>query len=143
MTLCKIGRAYRAQGRSQYSLFFFEQAASLADDFDFSDVYTMAEYHQACILCTSTQLSELEQAQKSFSKLIPFFEKKISEHKEENSYCPEEYHTQLAHCYDGMLSVLSSLGNKEECLQYAEAHRSVLLSKEIVRFLQLQEGSKL
>ncbi|KAK7502589.1 hypothetical protein BaRGS_00006164 [Batillaria attramentaria] len=123
MALCKLGQAYRTLGRSQYSLFFFEQACTLADDFDFADVCLMAEYHQACILCSSTQLSEIEQAQKAFSKLIPFFEKKIAEHEEENSHCPKEYHTQLSECYDGMLTVLAKLGDKEECLQYAEAHR--------------------
>ena len=95
----------------------------MADDFDFADVRMMADYHQACIQCSSTQLSEIEHAQKAFSKLIPFFEKKIAEHNEENSHCPKEYHEQLSECYDGMLTVLAKMGDKEESLQYAEAHR--------------------
>ena len=123
MALCKLGRAYRALGRSQYSLYFFEQAVSMADDYDFADVRMMADYHQACIQCTSTQLSEIESAQKALGKLIPFFEKKIAEHNEENSHCPKEYHDQLSECYDGMLTVLAKMGDKEEALQYAEAHR--------------------
>lgn len=121
--LCKMGRGYRALGRNQHSLFCLEQTLAMADDHDFADVRMMAQYHQACILCTSTQLQDIEQAQKSFIKLIPFLEKKISEHEEEKSHCPKEYHDQLSECYDGMLSVLSRIGNKEECLQYAEAHR--------------------
>ncbi|KAK7094678.1 tetratricopeptide repeat protein 28-like [Littorina saxatilis] len=123
MALCKLGRAYRALGRSQYSLYFFEQAITMADDLDFADVRMMADFHQACIQCTSTQLSEIEHAQKAFSKLIPFFEKKISEHDEEKSHCPREYYEQLSQCNDGMLTVLAKMGDKEEALQYAEAHR--------------------
>jgi hypothetical protein len=37
----------------------------------------MAHYHQACIQCTSTQLSDIEHAQKAFGRLIPYFEKKV------------------------------------------------------------------
>ncbi|KAL8606426.1 hypothetical protein ACOMHN_060331 [Nucella lapillus] len=123
MALCKLGRAYRALGRSQYSLYFFEQASNMADSYDFDDIRIMADFHQACIHCSSTQLAEIEHAQKSFSRLIPFFEKKISEHQEENSHCPREYWEQLSECYDGMLTVLAKMGVKEEALQYAEAHR--------------------
>ncbi|XP_076455182.1 uncharacterized protein LOC143289867 isoform X2 [Babylonia areolata] len=123
MALCKLGRAYRSLGRGQYSLYFFEQALAMADDHDFHDIHIMAEFHQACIQCSSTQLSEIEHAQKAFSRLIPFFEKKIGEHQEEDSHCPKEYEDQLSECYDGMLTVLAKMGDKEEALQYAEAHR--------------------
>ncbi|GFR63069.1 tetratricopeptide repeat protein 28 [Elysia marginata] len=120
---CKMAAAYKAMGQLQYSLYYYIEALSLAQRFGLSDLETMAEFHVACINKDSTQFAEREEAQSAFLKLIPFFEKKIQRHNEENSHCPEEYETQLAQCYDGMQTVLARASNKLGCLQYAEAHR--------------------
>ncbi|KAL3871452.1 hypothetical protein ACJMK2_039449 [Sinanodonta woodiana] len=120
---CKLGKAYRSMNKNQYSLYFFEQSSDMADDFDFPDIKTLSEFNIACIQQDSTQMMDIEQAHKYFVKLIPFFESKIREHTDEGSHCPEEYHLQLRECYDGIQNVLTKLGNKEDCLMYAEAYR--------------------
>ncbi|KAK6195644.1 hypothetical protein SNE40_001029 [Patella caerulea] len=117
---CKLGNAYRAQGKHQYSLYFYEHACDLARDFDFDDIETMSEYNIACMHHNSTQMAEIEQSRKYFLKLIPLFEKKINKHQEQGTHCPEEYRQQLKECYDGVVNVLAKMGNKEECLEYAE-----------------------
>lgn len=118
--LSKIGNAYKAMQKYQYSLYFYQQACDLAEDFDYDDIKTICLYNIACIHQKSTQMLEMEKAQKYFEMLIPFLEVKIKEHKREEIFCPKEYYTQLSACYDGIQTVLSKLGNKEECLQYAE-----------------------
>ena len=123
MGMCKLGNAYRAQKKIRHSLAFYEQASDLAQDFEYPEIEMMSHYNIACIHQSSSQMMELEQALKYFLSLIPFLETKIREHMEEDSHCPEEYHTQLSECYDGIQTVLTKLGNKEECLQYAEAFR--------------------
>ncbi|KAK3780031.1 hypothetical protein RRG08_029724 [Elysia crispata] len=120
---CKMAAAYKAMGQLQYSLYYYMEALSLAQRFGLSDLETMTEFHVACINKDSTQFAEREEAQNAFLRLIPFFEKKIQKHIEENSHCPVEYESQLAQCYDGMQTVLARASNKLGCLQYAEAHR--------------------
>ncbi|XP_067661035.1 tetratricopeptide repeat protein 28-like [Haliotis asinina] len=121
--LCKLGSAYRAQSKKQYSLYFYEQACDIARDYGYTDIQTMAEYNIACIQQASTQMQDIEQALKYFQKLIPFYETKIREHVDEGTHRPAGYDEQLLECYDGIQSVLSKLGNKEECLQFAEGFR--------------------
>ncbi|XP_048245138.1 tetratricopeptide repeat protein 28-like [Haliotis rufescens] len=121
--LCKLGNAYRAQSKKQYSLYFYEQAYDIAKDYGYTDIQTMAEYNIACIQQASTQMQDIEQALKYFLKLIPFYETKIREHVDEGTHRPAGYDEQLLECYDGVQSVLSKLGNKEECLQFAEGYR--------------------
>ena len=123
MGMCKLGNAHRALKKFQHSLAFYEQASDLSQDFEFPDIEMMSHYNIACIHQNSSQMMELEQALKYFLHLIPYLETKIREHMEEGSHCSDEYHTQLSECYDGIQTVLARLGNKEECLQYAEAFR--------------------
>ncbi|KAL5012513.1 hypothetical protein ScPMuIL_011064 [Solemya velum] len=121
--LSKIGNAYKAMKKYQYSLYFYQQACDLAEDFEYDDIKTICLYNIACIHKQSTQMLEMEKAQKYFETLIPFLETKIKEHKREDIFCPKEYYSQLSECYNGIQTVLSKLGNKEECLQYAEMSR--------------------
>ncbi|ESO98992.1 hypothetical protein LOTGIDRAFT_231307 [Lottia gigantea] len=121
--ICKLGNAYRAQGKHQYSMYFYQQASDLAVDFDFGDIQTMSQYNIACMNQNSTQMADIELARKYFLKLIPYFEKKITEHDEQGSYCPAEYKQQLQQCYDGVINVLAKIGNKEDCLEFAESCR--------------------
>lgn len=123
MAFCKMGNAYRDLKKDQYAVGFYEQASNLAEDFDYVDILTMCHYNLACIKRHSKQMMEIEEARKYFEKLIPLFETKIREHRDEDTYCPSEYHEQLRECYDGIQNVLCKMGNKEECLQYAEAYR--------------------
>ncbi|XP_061183714.1 tetratricopeptide repeat protein 28-like isoform X2 [Saccostrea echinata] len=123
MAFCKLGNAYRDMKKTQYAIGFYEQASNLAEDFDYVDILTMCHYNLACIKRHSKQMMEIEEARKYFEKLIPLFETKIREHRDEDTYCPSEYHTQLQESYDGIQNVLCKMGNKEECLQYAEAYR--------------------
>ncbi|XP_059149912.1 tetratricopeptide repeat protein 28-like [Physella acuta] len=123
MARCKLAAAYKQLGQLQYSLYYYNQALSLAQRFGLPDIETLAEFSIACINKDSTQYTEREEAQKTFIKLIPYFEKKVNQHLEENSHCPEVYEQQLGQCYDGMQTVLASMSNKLGCLQYAEAHR--------------------
>ncbi len=44
--LCKIGKAYMQIERFQYSLYYYEQAKIIAEDFEFSDLKTMCEFNQ-------------------------------------------------------------------------------------------------
>ena len=123
MGMCKLGNAYHALKNYKHSVAFYEQASDLAQDFEFPEIEMMSHYNIARIHQTSSQMLELEQALKYFLHLIPFLETKIREHMEEDSHCPDEYHIQLRECYDGIQTVLTKLGNKEECLQFAEAFR--------------------
>lgn len=123
MAFCKLGNAYRDMKKTQYAVGFYEQASNLAEDFDYVDILTMCHYNLACIKRHSKEMMEIEEARKYFEKLIPLFETKIREHRNEDTYCPSEYHEQLRECYDGIQNVLCKMGNKEECLQYAEAYR--------------------
>lgn len=125
--LCKIGNAYRELKKLQYSIYFYEQACDLAEDYLYRDIQTLCEYNLACLKQHSTQMMDIEMARKYFEKLIPFFETKIREHSEGDTHCPPEYHKQLLECYDGMLCVLSKLGNKDECLQVAEMYKKRFL----------------
>ncbi|XP_041369335.1 tetratricopeptide repeat protein 28-like [Gigantopelta aegis] len=121
--LCKLGSAYRALDKYQYSQYFYTQACDMSEDFGLSDIQTLAEYNLASIQQYSTQIQDIEHARKYFEKLIPYFESKLQEHKEEDTHCPSEYEKQLLNCYDGIQMVLGKLGVKDECLQYAEAYR--------------------
>ncbi|KAJ8300636.1 hypothetical protein KUTeg_022155 [Tegillarca granosa] len=121
--MCKIGNMYHAVKKYQYSLYFYEQASDLAEDYDFVDIHTMCKYNIACIQAHSTQMIDLEQSQKYLNELILFFEGKIREHQEEDTLCPAEYKEQLLECYDAMQNVLSKLGYKEDCLMFAENYR--------------------
>lgn len=121
--MCKLGHAYSALKKHQYSLYFYEQAAELAEDFEFPEIETLSHYNIACIHQLSTQILELEKALKYFQQLVPYYESKIREHMAEDSHCPEEYGIQLCECYDGIQTVHAKLGNKDECLQFAEAYR--------------------
>ncbi|XP_069120674.1 tetratricopeptide repeat protein 28-like isoform X2 [Argopecten irradians] len=121
--LCKMGNAFRDLKRKQYSIHYYEQAYDLAQDYFYSDIQTLCEFNIACIKQHSTQMMDIELARKHFSKLIPYLEMKIREHQDEDTHCPLEYHQQLSQCYDGMQSVLAKLGNKDECLQFAEMYR--------------------
>lgn len=93
--MCKLGHAYRALKKNQYSLYFYEQAAQLAEDFEFPEIETLCHYNIACIHQQSTQMKELEVALKYFESLVPYYESKIREHRAEASHCPQEYLTQL------------------------------------------------
>lgn len=126
--LCKIGHAYRALKKNQYSLYFYEQASELAEDFEFPEIETLSHYNIACIHQQSTQMLELEKALKYFQQLVPYYETKIREHMVEGSHCPKEYGIQLSECYDGIQTVHAKLGNKDECLQFAEAYRKRTLT---------------
>lgn len=126
--LCKLGHVYRALKRHQYSLYFYEQAAELAEDFEFPEIETLSHYNIACIHQQSTQMLELEKALKYFHQLVPYYETKVREHMAEGSHCPEAYRNQLRECYDGIQTVHAKLGNKEECLQFAEAYRKRTLT---------------
>lgn len=127
--MCKLGNAYRALKKSQHSLHFYEQAAELAEDFEFPEIKTLSHYNIACIHQQSSQMLELEKSLKYFQQLVPYYESKIREHMVENSHCPEEYYMQLRECYDGIQTVHAKLGNKEECLQFAEAYRKRSLTQ--------------
>ncbi|XP_071154491.1 tetratricopeptide repeat protein 28-like isoform X2 [Mytilus edulis] len=127
--LCKTGNVYREMKRYQHSLFFYEQAYDLADDMEYYDILKICQYNIACIQQHSTQLKDIEQARQYFESLIPFYETKIKEHHDEDTYCPPDYEKQLTECYDGMQCVLSKLGNKNECLQFAEAYRRRYITK--------------
>ncbi|XP_052790745.1 tetratricopeptide repeat protein 28-like isoform X2 [Mya arenaria] len=127
--MCKLGHAYRALKKHQYSLYFYEQASALAEDLEFPEIETLCHYNVACILQQSTQHLELEKALKYFQNLVPYFESKIREHQAADSHCPDEYHTQLQECYDGIQAVHAKLGNKDECLQFAEAYRKRTLTQ--------------
>lgn len=122
-SLCKTGNVYREMKRYQHSLFYYEQALDLAEDMEYLDIHKICQYNIACIQQHSTQLKDIEQAREYFEALIPFYETKIREHRDEDTYCPPDYQKQLTECYDGMQCVLSKLGNKNECLQVAEAYR--------------------
>ncbi|XP_053380746.1 tetratricopeptide repeat protein 28-like isoform X2 [Mercenaria mercenaria] len=126
--MCKLGHAYRALKRNLYSLHFYEQASELAEDFEYPEIETLSHYNIACIHQQSTQMLELEKALKYFQQLVPYYESKIREHMVEDSHCPEEYWIQLRECYDGIQTVHAKLGNKEECLQFAEAYRKRTLT---------------
>lgn len=121
--LCKLGNAHRAQKQHQYSIYFYQQSLELADDFDYEDVKALCQYNLACIWQHSTQMNDIDLARKYFVQLISLLEGKIVQHREEATFCPAAYAQQLLECYDGIQSILAQLGNKEECLQYAEAHR--------------------
>ncbi|KAK3087168.1 hypothetical protein FSP39_002523 [Pinctada imbricata] len=129
MAMCKLGNAYREMKDNQKSVAYYQQACNFAEDFDYLDILTMCQYSIGCIYQHSDNMMNLEQARKYFEKLVPFFESKIREHEDEDTYCPEEYYNQLEDCYDGMQSVLSKLGNKEECLEIAEAYRKRSLTQ--------------
>ncbi|XP_064648996.1 tetratricopeptide repeat protein 28-like [Lineus longissimus] len=128
--LCKIGGTYQQQKRFQYSLYYFDEAASLAQERELEDIQIMAEFKLACVLQTSTQMMELEQARKYFEKLIPILETKIQMHRDEDTYCASELYEELMLCYDGIQSVLSKLGNKEQALEFAESYRRYRLLHE-------------
>ena len=121
--LVKIGNGYKAQEKFQYSLYYFEQAKVIADDLDFANIKTVCEFNLASILQHSTQMYELDQAKKFYEKLIPMFEAKIQQHRDEDTFCAEELHMQLMDCYDGIQNVLTKLANHQECLMYAESCR--------------------
>ena len=111
--LCKLGSANKELGRFQYSLYYYEQAKMIADDFDFNDIKVFCEFNQACILQYSTQHYEMQQARTYFEKLIPLLEAKIHQHQEEATFCSQELHDQLTKCYDGMQLILKKLEQKE------------------------------
>ncbi|XP_060081998.1 tetratricopeptide repeat protein 28-like [Ylistrum balloti] len=138
--LCKIGNAFRDLKRNQYSIHYYEQAYDLAQDYLFSDIQTLCEFNIACIKQQSTQMMDIELARKYFSKLIPFLEMKIREHLDEDTHCPSEYHQQLVKCYDGMQCVLAKLGNKDECLQFAEMYRRRHLTQQAGYLGSLSSG---
>ena len=121
--LCKTGNVYREMKKYQHSLYYYDQACDLAEDMEYFDIHKICQYNIACIQQHSTQLKDIEQAQQYFEVLIPFYETKIKEHRDEDTYCPPDYQKQLIECFDGMQCVLSKLGNKNECLQFAEAYR--------------------
>lgn len=121
--LCKIGNAFRELQKIQYSTHYYERAYDLAQDYLYSDIQTLCEYNLACIKQHSTQMMDIELARKYFSKLIPYLEMKMKEHRDEDTHCPVEYHQQLIQCYDGMQCVLTKLGSKDQCLQFAEMYR--------------------
>ncbi|XP_052220078.1 tetratricopeptide repeat protein 28-like [Dreissena polymorpha] len=127
--MCKLGHVYRALKKHQYSLYFYEQAAELAEDFEYPEIETLSHYNIACIQQQSTQMLELEKALKYFQNLIPYYESKIRQHTAESSHCPTEYYMQLQECYDGIQTVHAKLGNKEEALQFAEAYRKRSLTQ--------------
>ena len=125
--LCRIGAAYRAQQRFQYSIYYFEQAKMISEDFEPSHITTLCEYNLACILQHSTQILEIDQAKKYFERLIPIHEAKIEQHKEEDTFCPSELRNQLEECYIGLINILGNTGYKDEALVYSEAfHRRLV-----------------
>lgn len=100
--------------RYQYSLYYYEQAKVcafmicmyiqiqkiptvivyfcmqiVAEDFSYHDLKFMCELNEACIMKNSTQVYELEQAKKYFTKLIPKLENDIKQHTEEDTLCPK------------------------------------------------------
>ena len=141
--LCKIGKTYRGQKRYQYSMYYFDQAKIIAEDFEFADIKIICEYNLACILQHSTQMYEIDQAQKYFERLIPIFEGKISQHRDEDTFCPKELHTHLDDCYQGIIYILSKSGYKEEALVYSEALHKKLSSQLITQLPSTKSQSSL
>lgn len=121
--LVKLGSANRAQDRYQHSTHYYEQAKALAEDCGYTTITIMCDYNVVCIMQHSTQARELDQAKKNFQKLIPLFEAKIQQHKDEDTFCPTELHVQLKSCYEGIQNVLAKMGKKAECLEYSEAFK--------------------
>ena len=128
-SLCKIGKMYKVQNRHQYGIYFFEEAKTLAFDMQDNDMVTLCEYNLACLLKHSTQMKDLDEAKDYFCELIPLLERKIQLHKDEDTFSPPELSEQLTECYDGIQLVLSKLGNKDQCLQYAESFRKRSLTQ--------------
>ena len=124
----KLGNAYKALKKYQYSLYYYEDGCDLARDSGLRDIQEACEFNIASILQFSTQIGELEQAQKLFRNLISVFEKGVCEFEEAGLLCPPEYRGRLSLCYDGLQTILCHLGNKDECLKYAESGRRHSLS---------------
>ena len=127
--LCKLGHAHKALKRGENSIQFYQQAAELAEDYEFAEIQTLCYYNIAGIQQKSSKMLELENALKYFHELVPYYESKIREHMAENTHCPIEYYTQLQECYDGIQTVHAKLGNKDECLQFAEGFRKRVLTQ--------------
>lgn len=123
MAYCKAGNAYRAAGKPQYSLYFYQRTLSQFNDRKFQLIQMTCMYNMALILVNSTQLRDMEEAKSYLEKLLPHFESKIQQHRDEDSHCELNYHKQLRECYDAMQAVLVKLGLKDTALQYAEAFR--------------------
>ena len=122
--LIKLGASYRSQGLPQYGLYYFEQALEMGECYDMISSMTICKFHIACILQDSTQMKELEKAQKYFSDLIPMLKKKIQNHHDEGTFIPSQLESQLQDSYYGMQNVLVKLGKHEECLLFAESQKS-------------------
>ena len=127
-SLLKLGNSCKAQGKCQYALYYTEQAKTLAQENDFTNIEIISTLNLASILQHSTQVFELDQAKKYFQDLIPIIEVKIEQHRDEETFCSEELHSQLFECFDGIQTVLAKLGNYRECLVYAEASRQNLMT---------------
>ena len=126
--LLKLGNSYKAQGKNQYALYYIEQAKTHAQDNGFTNIEIISTLNIASILQHSTQVFELDQAKKCFQDIIPLLEAKIEQHKDEDTFCSEELHSQLLECFNGVQNVLAKLGNHRECLVYAEVSRQKLVN---------------
>ncbi|CAH1788066.1 unnamed protein product [Owenia fusiformis] len=120
---CKLASAYKAMDKYQYSIFYYEEGCRLCEELGWKDMRIQCQFNLACILQHSTQHSELTQAHKYFSKLIPLLEKRLATHRDEEAFTAEEVQTQLQLCYEGMQCVQGKEGKKEEALQCAEMSR--------------------
>lgn len=139
--LCKIGKTYRSLKRYQYSLYYFEQAKVIAEDFEFNEIKSICEYNLACILQNSTQMFEIDQAERYFTRLIPAYEAKIHQHREEDTFCPTELLEQLENCYLGIIHIYAKSGNRDDALVYSESFRkkqaSLLVENSLTRSTSL------
>ena len=81
--LCKIGTAYKGTQETHLSLFYFDQAHAIAEDFGFHTVKIVSEYSIALLLQNSNVIHELDCAHTYFKRLILVFEAKIQQHRDE------------------------------------------------------------
>ncbi|XP_074655351.1 uncharacterized protein LOC141908946 isoform X2 [Tubulanus polymorphus] len=135
--LLKLGIAYRKQRRFQYAAHYLDEALFVARDEKYNDLELACEFNMAAVDQHSTQVFDLERGRKLFEKLIPIFEAKIAQAKEEESYCSEETLLQLAECYSGIQLVLSKIGTPEETLRYSEAARQQTVITDVGEIVNL------
>ena len=129
--LCKLGKAYRTQNHYQHSIYYFEQANVIAQDFGLDSVNMICEYNLACILQHSTQMKELNQARGFLEKLVPLLEVKVKQHMEEDTFCSDDLIQELHECYCAMQMVLCKLGENNLALLYAEASKWKYMSEDM------------
>ena len=127
-SMCKLGQANRKQRRYQHAIFYMERARDLAENYRMLDVKAQCDFFMASMLQFSTQHNDIDRACTLFRQLIPLFEAKFTQHRDEDTFCPQELFTQIDECYNGVQSVLARLGNGPIALQYSEAQKKKRLA---------------